>query len=403
MSVNDDELQTDLRQALVHLDDPPHLESLGLARRLRRNDQDASLSRGQALRRTLRLAIASLDPGVEATQSPIRARAYQVLYRYAIARQSMVSIGMSLGISGRQAYRELDTALDALWLVIAPMLECEPRVAPIAPNSQEQALQDQFAWLAQEPVAEIDLSDLIEQVLTTIKPLARRHGVALDPVVIESGLLARARRLVLRQATMNLLSHAVSITSNGRVGVFLRPDGPDACLCIRYGIEQEGDAMAPNSPYAVAIRLLDSSAVRWQRVRKPENTIDFKQFISGPRQARVIIIDDNASLINLYSRYLSLHPYDVQGATNLEQALALAQQAPPDLVLLDIMMPGQDGWEILQAIRSTPGGRQAKVIICSVINDPELASALGTDAFLNKPLDQATLVQTVARVLTSPK
>ena len=398
--LTDSALTTALREALAHLDDPPHLERLELSSRLRRGEQDASLSQGQALRRALRLAIASLDPGVEAIGSPLKARSYQVLYRYAIARESMVAIGMSLGISARQAYRELNAAIEGLCNVLTPMLG-EP-----APQDETASSDDQdpeFAWLADEPLQDIDLPSLLAQVIEPLRELAGQYAVRIDDSAISPGLQVHAKRLVLRQSAMNLLSHAIRTTRDGVVIVSLRRNGPDVCLAVSYSAAASDLHPAENSPYAMALRMLAFSAIRCDQRTLDDQLIELRLLISGSRRARILIVDDNQGLVNLYSRYLAGQPYDVEGATDLDTAVLKTQEITPDLIVLDIMMPGHDGWEVLQAIRSTKEGRRAKVIVCSVIDDPELASALGAAGFMNKPLTQAELVQTLSATLSSCK
>jgi len=396
---DDSDLTTALREALAHLDDPPHLERLGIASRLRRSEQDAGLSHGQALRRALRLAIASLDPGVEATDSPIKARSYQVLYRYAISRESMVSIGMSLGISARQAYRELNTAIERLGHVLSPMLREQALAAPDSPADEE----GQFAWLAAEPLQTIALSELLEQVLEPILGLAAQHHVRLVAQGLDLALTVRAKRVVLRQSVINLLSHAIRSTQNGKVTLDLGQVGPDACLTLSYLARTAGDTPADNSPYTIALRMLRFADIRCERHEQDDGSTTVRLRVPGSRRARILLVDDSQGLVHLYSRYLAGQPYDVHGATDLDSAVRATQEIAPDAILLDIMMPGHDGWEVLQAIRTTTEGRQAKVIICSVIDDPELAHALGADGFLNKPLTQATLVQALSSLLSSCK
>lgn len=399
MPADDGDLTTALREALVHLDDPPHLERLELASRLRRSEQDAGLSHGQALRRALRLAIASLDPGVEATDSPLKARSYQVLYRYAISRESMVSIGMSLGISARQAYRELNTAIEGLGHVLSPMLREQTPATSDDPTHQES----EFAWLANEPLQDVALSELLEQVLEPILGLAAQHHVRLVAQGLDLALTVRAKRVVLRQSVINLLSHAIRSTQNGKVTLDLGQVGPDACLTLSYIAQTAGDTPADNSPYTIALRMLRFADIRCERHEQDDGSTTVRLRVPGSRRARILLVDDSHGLVHLYSRYLAGQPYDVHGATDLETAVRATQEIAPDAILLDIMMPGHDGWEVLQAIRATPEGRMAKVIICSVIDDPELAQALGADGFLNKPLTQAALIQSLSSLLSSCK
>lgn len=94
----------EVRRALRHLDDALYLENLGLARRLSAVVNSPDLTRGQALQRTVRLVIASLEPNGRHDTEDVDPSTYQVLYQYAIARKTVVAIAEELGISERKAY-----------------------------------------------------------------------------------------------------------------------------------------------------------------------------------------------------------------------------------------------------------------------------------------------------------
>ena len=100
----------------------------------------------------------------------------------------------------------------------------------------------------------------------------------------------------------------------------------------------------------------------------------------------VLIVDDNAGLVDLLQRYLADQPYRVMTATGGREGLRLAREAAPSVIVLDVMMPEMDGWEILQRLRTYPDTAQTPVIICSAVGEPELAQSLGATAFLQKPV-----------------
>ncbi|MGQ9683779.1 MAG: response regulator [Anaerolineae bacterium] len=63
------------------------------------------------------------------------------------------------------------------------------------------------------------------------------------------------------------------------------------------------------------------------------------------------------------------------------------------------MMPEQDGWETLQTLRAQPGLQDTPIIVCSILDEPQLALSLGADDVLRKPVSQAALLQTLSRWL----
>ena len=85
--------------------------------------------------------------------------------------------------------------------------------------------------------------------------------------------------------------------------------------------------------------------------------------------------------------------WGVLAATNGASGLSLARDVHPDAVILDVMMPDMDGWEVLQRLRNHPATQQIAVIICSVFDDPELAYALGASSFLSKPVKREDIIK----------
>lgn len=106
------------------------------------------------------------------------------------------------------------------------------------------------------------------------------------------------------------------------------------------------------------------------------------------RGALILVVDDNEGLVELLDRYLSGHDCRVVTTASGAEGLQLAQELRPDALILDVMMPGKSGWEILQILRSQPHTATIPIIICSVFNDPDLAYALGASRFLAKPISR---------------
>ncbi len=85
--------------------------------------------------------------------------------------------------------------------------------------------------------------------------------------------------------------------------------------------------------------------------------------------------------------------------TSGADALALLRQLTPQAIVLDVMMPHQDGWEILQALRQEPACATIPVIVCSVLREHDLALSLGASDTLVKPVSQPALLDVLRRWL----
>lgn len=126
--------------------------------------------------------------------------------------------------------------------------------------------------------------------------------------------------------------------------------------------------------------------------------IDLDEMNSEARQ-RVLIVDDEADTVFLIKNLLRMAGYDVFSASNGWDALQKVKDSPPDLVLLDLLMPDMDGWEILRYLREMS---QVPVIIISALESKEdivRALDVGVDDYLTKPFFNAEVVARIRAVL----
>lgn len=109
---------------------------------------------------------------------------------------------------------------------------------------------------------------------------------------------------------------------------------------------------------------------------------------------RVLIVDDEPSIRDMLSGFLGDEEYQVMTASNGQQALEIAVDKTPDLVLLDVMMPGLDGREVSRRLRQTPKTRHLPIILMSAASriDPR---EFGADIFMSKPFDLFRLLEAI--------
>ena len=398
---------SELRSALAHIDDPPYLERHPLAQRLPHLSQSAEPSLGQALRRALRLGIAALDPGGGGQPGRLDARSYQVLYHWVICKESTVSIAALLGISRRQTYRELEQAIGALGQVLASMVpdggEDGGHRPPAVQAGAGLHVREELERLARVTDQDVDLCHLLADAVQSVRRLAAGRGLDMRMHVTASGLHIAGNRVMLRQAVLNLLSFAISVHQGEALDLYLDRIGPSARLRVLLRRERKDDAASPaNSPYGLARELCRSLNIDWLEAEEPDGPGTVSLIIPLAQERTVLIVDDNEGIIALFRRYLRGRPYRVYGAGTAEQALRLAGEVRPDIIILDVMMPDRDGWELLQILKAPEAESRPLIIVCSIVNDPKLAAALGADAFLSKPVDQVSLLHALASVVHSP-
>ena len=113
----------------------------------------------------------------------------------------------------------------------------------------------------------------------------------------------------------------------------------------------------------------------------------------------MLVIDDDPNVYDMMERILSREGLDVYGAATGKEGLALARRLKPVVIALDIMMPGMDGWAVLQAIRADPELMGTRVVIVSMLDEKPLGMALGADDYLTKPLRREQLLACIQRLV----
>jgi two-component system cell cycle response regulator len=116
--------------------------------------------------------------------------------------------------------------------------------------------------------------------------------------------------------------------------------------------------------------------------------------------ARVLVVDDVAANVKLLEARLSAEYFDVITAMSGEQALAICARAECDLVLLDVMMPDLDGFEVCRRLKTNPATHHIPVIMVTALDQPAdrvRGLEAGADDFLTKPIPELALI---ARVLS---
>lgn len=117
------------------------------------------------------------------------------------------------------------------------------------------------------------------------------------------------------------------------------------------------------------------------------------------RADTVLVVDDEASARDLLQRHLTREGFSVVTAANGAEALEKLKTAKPVAVLLDVMMPGMDGWHVLRAIRHTADTRTIPVIMQTVLDEEHFAYTLGASGYLQKPVKRPQLMEALADVL----
>jgi two-component system, LuxR family, sensor kinase FixL len=115
----------------------------------------------------------------------------------------------------------------------------------------------------------------------------------------------------------------------------------------------------------------------------------------------ILVVDDNPDNAHIIRDYLEARGYPITVAYNGDDALKAFEEVKPALVLLDVMMPGRDGWQVCREIKQHPTlGRNVRVVMVTALDDwvnKRQALQTGADDFVEKPFELSKLAATVER------
>jgi DNA-binding response OmpR family regulator len=114
----------------------------------------------------------------------------------------------------------------------------------------------------------------------------------------------------------------------------------------------------------------------------------------------ILVVDDNEDNAHIIRDYLEARGYPIHVAYNGDEAMALFEKEKPSLVLLDVMMPGRDGWQVCREMKESEAGSGVRVIMVTALQDwtdKRQAIETGADDFVEKPFELAKLASVVER------
>lgn len=409
MSVSDSgEIEHLTHDALVHLYDIPYLQKHPLTRWLAPSRSPESP--GRVLRRLLLEAIQELKPPPDAPADTVATSRYQFLYLRYVRGEPIQRIASALSLSERQVYRRqrdaLETAASILWQKCRALSggvdateEATPAESMRLDASTDKDVQIEVDRIATTPPhGSTDLLQVLDSTLATIKnlPRADARAIVLDvernlpPVAID--------RIVLRQAILGLLVFVLEIR-DGEPRMVVSATEAAVCLSVRVHSSSGPSTLRladDDSNLAVSKRLIElqGGTFTWQIA---DEVFEIVVRLPVDRHRTVLIVDDNQDTLHLFTRYLEGRAHQVLTASTGEEALRVVAEKHPDAVILDVMLPSADGWEILQSVRSHPDTDSIPVIVCTVLKQRDLALSLGATGFVPKPVSQGALLEALGR------
>ena len=291
-----------------------------------------------------------------------------------------------------------------------------------------------------------DVANLIEEVTATAQPLVEKTGNRLVVRVAPDVGQIREDVTKVRQVLLNLLSNAAKFTENGTVTLEVTREADVTGSWVVFRVQDTGIGMTPEQTAKLfqAFTQADGSTMRKYggtglglalsrkfcvmmggdinvesvsgkgstftvrlpgdienydgeatsiRMRLPGRRRDLpRETGSVPPSGRVILcIDDDHAVHELMERLASREGYGFVSAGNGEEGLKLASEKQPDVITLEVALPGIDGWTVLKSLKSDPQLSSIPVVMVSISDDRDRGMAMGAAEYLVKPIDRERL------------
>ncbi len=294
----------------------------------------------------------------------------------------------------------------------------------------------------------IEVGALVDDVAATLRPLIIQGEDRLEVLKGEGLGIMTVDVVKLRQILLNLLSNAVKFTERGLVQLEVQrladggtdwlsfrvtDDGigmtreqlarlfqpftqADASTTRKYGGTglglaitkrftelMQGTVTAESEPgVGTTFTVCLPAQVRDPQLQHPASAPSASPLASAQgtgSEGTVLVIDDEASAREVIGRMLVKEGFRVLQAASGDEALRMAREQQPDIITLDVMMPGMDGWSVLSALKADPALAEIPVVMVTMLDDSSLGYALGVSDYLTKPVERERLIVALHRCM----
>ena len=379
-----------VRELLRHLYDFPFLQRQILVLPSSEIGHPPIELSGQRVRKLVLDALEKIGAEKSLPFRSSHARIYNLLRLRYIEGMEVKQVAQELGLSQRQVYRDLCSGDEHIASIIWENL-CD------LPNIREKEISTETgiegSHLRTEPKFQpTDMNELVNEVCNTLGPLSAQRSISIDLHLPERSVIIPTDEMIARQVITGLLSQAIQQTSTGSLEADLITQGDDCLLQVVFHAMSIPEKRSDPSIDFYA-QNLGWSLHQQVNADQVEIVIKINAF-----QQTCLVIDDHQGFVELLERYLADYSLHVVASNNGPKGIELSQQLQPKVILLDVMIPEMDGWQILQRLHSTPATRTIPVIVCSVFYDPDLAYTLGAVYVLKKPVRKEELITALKKI-----
>ncbi|MBI2939902.1 MAG: response regulator [Chloroflexi bacterium] len=389
-----------VKDGLEHLYDPACLREHPLTRVLLPERLRPGVKSTQALRQVLLDAIDSLRRDTSPPSGAPWSRDHQILQLRYVEALPFREVMARLGLGQAQYFRNLRHAHQTIATLLWESVPAEARSAATtraeAPGRRPPYAEVDAATHHGESLT--DLNDTTRAVVELLRDVVANHDVVVCTQVPAQPLVVPGNRTALRQFVITAVGYVLGGARGGQIVISTmeRPEHVIFSLTYEGALSDVGLQTNQAIERLALLRQLIESLHGALSVEKRTDGLAITAEIPVQRRT-LLVIDDSPDMVQLVSRLIADQNYTVLSATTVSDGLAIARSAHPDVILVDIMLPGQDGWDAIQALKHDPSTQEIPILVCTVLGESDLALALGAAEFIRKPLTRDGLLAALAR------
>ena len=360
---------------------------------------DVSPLRGiEALWKALIGAIGELQPEPELPPTARLRRVYDLLSLRYVHSLTQEAAAERLGISPRHLRREQAGAVhvlaERLWSSGRPEVG-QPHPAPETPDTYLSQVRQELESLRHRARdSTTDVGAAVSSVAALGRDLAARQGITIEFSAVPPGLMAAIHPSALRQVLLAAISAYAERMPAGRIELGAERIG----RCVRVLLEGQ-PVTGERLPDITFIDEIMSWSGGSAESHLDGDTLHLSLALPVADPVKVIVLDDNEDMVHFFRRYVAGTRYTIVAAPDAHELLELVEQTSAAVIVLDVMLPDVDGWDVLMHLHAQPETSGIPVIVCSVVRERELALSLGAAGYLPKPVRRQDFIRALDQAL----
>ena len=271
---------------------------------------------------------------------------------------------------------------------------------PSAPLSRWHAqVREEVASLSRSTEdAETTIGAAIDGALRVARMVPSCLGIELSADETAPGLVADVHPSILREIVLASIEALARLSPNGKVTLSAEPFGGEGRITIAARPVPEETSI--DISLAQELAATQGGSIGYDHDGDSARLTVQLPLADRPReQLAILAVDDNVDLVSLFASYCAGTAYEIIHVREGGGVLEAIETHRPAIILLDVLLPDVDGWDLLVELRANPASASIPLIVCSVITDEQLALALGAAEYLQKPVWRQQLLDALDRCL----